>query len=321
MFECKICGKELTKFGLPCHINRTHKMNSKDYYDTYIEPNTEHLCLFCKKPSSFNSLTVGYNQYCCQNCARRAAIIKNREKYGVSNISQVPKINAKMRESIKQNWNNIPKEQRNYRIKTVENKIKIYCKDNDLTPLKDIVPIYGCGFIQNDLKLINVIKYKNRILIKNSDIPIIEQYFNMKVRSKHETYIYNIVKLYYPDALQNTRKIINNRELDIYIPSLKLAIEYNGIRFHNIEHSEKMKTLHLDKSIECRQQGIRLIHIYQFEDFQKQIQLLIDLLEGTDNYPNNDFNKNNLINDIPNAEIIYKTNKRTIYGAGKLVEC
>ena len=70
----------------------------------------------------------------------------------------------------------------------------------------------------------------------------------------------------------------------------------------------------------CRDKGVRLIHIYEFEDINKQKQLLKDLILGTDNYPKDDFNKNNLINDIPKPKIIYKDSKYTIYGAGKLVE-
>lgn len=248
----------------------------------------------------------------------------------------MPEINAKMKESIKQNWDNLSKEEYDNRCKLIsigtQNamttaidrwniEVSEYCNEHNMIKLIDVINLYGTGFFQTDIFNLNCIKYRHRSLISKNLLPEIEKYANMNVRSKHETYLYDIVKLYCPDALQNTRKIIKNRELDIYIPSLKLAIEYNGIRFHNIEHSEKMKTLHLDKSIECRKRGIRLIHIYQFEDFQKQVQLLINLLEGTDNYPNNDFNKNNLIDTIPQSEIIYKTKKYTIYGAGKLVEC
>lgn len=48
-------------------------------------------------------------------------------------------------------------------------------------------------------------------------------------------------------------------------------------------------------------------------------QLFKDLILGIDNYPKNDFNKNNLIDTIPNAEVIYKDNNYTIYGAGKII--
>ena len=80
----------------------------------------------------------------------------------------------------------------------------------------------------------------------------------------------------------------------------------------------KPKDRILRKSIACRNKGIRLIHIYEFEDFEKQKQLLKDLILGIDNYPKNDFNKNNFIN-IPKPEIVFKNAKYTIYGAGKLL--
>ena len=215
-YICQLCNKTIGTNGMSSHIIRTHKITTQEYYDTYIEPNTTHICV-CGNPTKYKNLSFGYFKYCCQDCSRRDTLIQTREKYGVKNISQVPEISAKMRESIKQGWNNIPKEQRNYRIKTVDDKIKLYCEENDLSPVNVIVQKYGTGFIQNDLNLIRFIKYKNRLLIKNSDIPIIEQYANLNVRSKHETYMYNLVKLYCSDAIQNTRKIIKNRELDIYI--------------------------------------------------------------------------------------------------------
>lgn len=76
---------------------------------------------------------------------------------------------------------------------------------------------------------------------------------------------------------------------------------------------------HLDKSLLCREKSICLIHIYEFEDFDTQCQLLKDLINGVDNYSKNDFNKNNLIDDIPEPEIIYSNEYSTIYGTGKLV--
>ena len=73
------------------------------------------------------------------------------------------------------------------------------------------------------------------------------------------------------------------------------------------------------KSLLCREKNIRLIHIYEFEDIEEQKQLLKNLILGIDNYPKNDFNKNNLIENIPEPEIIYK-DRYTIYGAGPLIK-
>ena len=61
--------------------------------------------------------------------------------------------------------------------------------------------------------------------------------------------------------VKNRRK---SKELDIYIPSLQLAIEYNGLYWHS-EIAGKSKTNHLDKTIACQKEGIQLIHIFENE--------------------------------------------------------
>jgi hypothetical protein len=67
---------------------------------------------------------------------------------------------------------------------------------------------------------------------------------------------------------ENTRKIIQPLELDIYIPSHNIAIEFDGLYWH----SEKFKinNYHLNKTIECEKQGIQLIHIFEDEWIHKQ---------------------------------------------------
>ena len=55
-----------------------------------------------------------------------------------------------------------------------------------------------------------------------------------------------------------------NREIDVYIPSLKLGIEYNGLHLHS-ERLGKDKNYHLDKLNKCNEQGIKLIQIFEDE--------------------------------------------------------
>lgn len=61
-----------------------------------------------------------------------------------------------------------------------------------------------------------------------------------------------------------------------------------------------------------------MIHIYEFEDLDEQIELLRSLILGKDMYSKEDFNKNNLIDNIPEPEIVYQDSRYTVYGAGKL---
>jgi len=66
--------------------------------------------------------------------------------------------------------------------------------------------------------------------------------------------------------LENTKSILsNNFELDIYIPSKKIAVECNGLFWHGEVGGNKGRKYHLNKTIECESKGIRLIHIFEDE--------------------------------------------------------
>lgn len=86
-------------------------------------------------------------------------------------------------------------------------------------------------------------------------------------RSKMEIWIEEeLVKRYKFDILFNERTVVgNNYELDIYIPSLKLAFELNGIFHHeSIFGEEKLKVIRskdLVKVNECDNKGVDLIVI------------------------------------------------------------
>jgi hypothetical protein len=79
------------------------------------------------------------------------------------------------------------------------------------------------------------------------------------------------IKKYYPSA-GSTRKIISPKEIDIYIPELKLGIEYCGLYWHS-ELNIKNKKYHQDKMIECNKKGIRLITIFEDEWVNRQNQV------------------------------------------------
>lgn len=59
-----------------------------------------------------------------------------------------------------------------------------------------------------------------------------------------------------------------NQELDFYIPEKKLAIEVDGTYWH----SQKLKDpkYHQNKSLECLNAGVRLIHIFEYEWIQDE---------------------------------------------------
>jgi hypothetical protein len=70
--------------------------------------------------------------------------------------------------------------------------------------------------------------------------------------------------------IRNSRSIISPKELDIFIPSLSLAVECNGVYYHSEMAGGKDSKYHLWKLQQCQKQDIRLIQIYDQEWANKQ---------------------------------------------------
>lgn len=97
-------------------------------------------------------------------------------------------------------------------------------------------------------------------------------------------------KFQYYEILYNKRfKFLDGKELDIYIPSFNLAFEYNGTVCHHSNFDiadyfarERAKpiTYHLDKFNDCLNNGIKLIHIFDFEEYD--LNSLIDQYLSSD---------------------------------------
>lgn len=69
-------------------------------------------------------------------------------------------------------------------------------------------------------------------------------------------------------AEQRNRTVLKPKELDIYLPEAKIAVEYCGEFWHShgdAEDERKNKLKHFQKYADCKAQGIRLITLYETE--------------------------------------------------------
>lgn len=92
--------------------------------------------------------------------------------------------------------------------------------------------------------------------------------FPLKSISHQEKEIVDFIKSLNMSIEENNRKIINPYELDIVIVDKNIAIEFDGIYWHNSENHSK--NYHLIKTELCEKQGIQLIHIFENEWNSKQ---------------------------------------------------
>ena len=153
--------------------------------------------------------------------------------------------------------------------KSKENLIK-YIQDNfkdkkpTLKELADLLNIAICTISQkiNEFELREYISYypsnKENILknyIKELNITFIQSYWDKDIQ----------------------------REIDIYIPNLKLGFEFNGNFWHsNHEKYGRKNNYHQEKSLLAQEKGINLIHIFEYEINEKEnlIKSLIKLKLG-----------------------------------------
>lgn len=314
-FTCKICGEQIYQKHLVQYHTKKHKISHKEYYDKYLKQLNEDICPVCGKHTKFLSIWSGYSKHCSVTCSSLDPNVQ--EKLHKTNLSLYGTINGF-------NTKNTGIHKQYTPSKSLHDsryeKYEQFEKKNDCTRREVIIDKYGWMWYWDHV--VDLIFYTNKTFVRNCDIPKIEAYNEETAknnRSHIEMKLLRYVQTIYSGIIKhNCKSIISPKEIDIYLPDLNLGIEFNGTRFHSIEMGTP-KDYHLDKSLKCRDLGIRLIHIYEFEDFEEQKQLLKDLILGIDNYPKNDFNKNNLIDDIPEPEIIYSKGY-TIYGAGKLYE-
>ena len=160
----------------------------------------------------------------------------------------------------------------------IKNKIKNtqlnklnYAKSQNLVTINDLVKMFNRDetTILNDIRLLNlkIIKFDNdfRFYIETSNLPILSDFFSKTDacgKSYCEKELVDFVKSIYSDEIvENTKRIIPPKELDIYIPKMKLAIEYNGLYWHDENHVDR--NYHLTKTNMCNKKGIDLIHVFE----------------------------------------------------------
>ena len=82
--------------------------------------------------------------------------------------------------------------------------------------------------------------------------------------SKPEIKLVSFIRSFYKgEIITNSKDIIPPMELDIFVPSLNLAIEFNGGYWHSEKFKDK--NYHLHKYNLCKEKEIRLISIWEWE--------------------------------------------------------
>lgn len=86
--------------------------------------------------------------------------------------------------------------------------------------------------------------------------------------SKVEKDLRNFIQdIFESSLIFNCRQIIKGKELDVYMPDLRIAIEFNGLYWHSEEH--KNSSYHYDKWLSCKENNILLLQVWEDDWYHK----------------------------------------------------
>jgi hypothetical protein len=154
-------------------------------------------------------------------------------------------------------------------------------KLNSGSRIKTKCPV--CGEFDEHL-LNNVFVLKSGAL-KHYRAPLCSRCVNKQITSSYEQEISDYISTFYSgECIKNDRSVINGKELDLYYPEKKIAIEFNGDYWHDENH--KPKDYHYNKFKTCRESNILLVSIFETEWKKRNEDIkeyILDLFRGKEN--------------------------------------
>ena len=219
---------------------------------------------FIKDNKEYNLKNFGVEHNWQRDDIKNKIKTTKKERYGSENYVNVKKCKeTKLLKYGDENFNN-------YKLTLKTRYEKCISKYDNLANNQDItinsIYRFGIKFTCNKCHMENDIYrqlFKQRCL-KNEPVCVYCNPVEYCGVSNEETELLTYIKsIYTGTVIENTRDILSGKELDMYLPDKKLAIEFDGLYWHN--ELNKDKDYHLEKTEACEKQGIQLIHIFEDE--------------------------------------------------------
>jgi hypothetical protein len=259
----------------------------------------------CNNLVKFKNSTLGYNKYCSNKCVSSDSKIKkikeqkSYDKYGTKAPSMNNEIKEKMIKTNQEKYgSNCPLQNMKIKQKSIKTLITNYGVDNP-NKSQELIDKRVITFSNNMRnKYIELLKphgikdidYKNKIAYfhcdncnKDFELPL-DLFHNRKQTkttlcthcnpidssiSGQELQLQNYIKnIYNGNIILNDRNLLTPYELDVYLPDLNIAFEFNGLYWHNELYKEN--NYHLKKTELAENKGIKLIQIYEDDWTYKQ---------------------------------------------------
>lgn len=297
---CQICQSSMTASGMPSHLYRKHdKMSSEEYVKQFGEFRQKHLKAESRKQES---------KIVCQICNHRV----------VSNKSLMQHIKS----AHNADW-------KEYIITYIFNGVHPTCacgcgqevellrhgKDDRRrsTYAREFLSGHNTKLHHTPGYRTNTPEQRERMRISaiNRKKAGIGTFFESGP-SKEELKLQEFIKTIEPDVKFNDKTLLSGLEVDILVPSKKIAIEYNGAYFHSDKFRHKL--YHLKKTKELSAKGYKLIHVWSFDWIHKTdiVKSMITSILGYT--PTKVYARDTTIREISNKEAVQFTSQNHLQG-------
>lgn len=256
---CPECGKE-QRIKSKTHttgkyLSRVKEVHGDlyDYGQTRYQGMAKNVTVICKKHGPFK-ITAANHLYRAQGCPVCGAE-KRGKRFSDVNVGQLAaatsiKKHASLFEKRARQVHGDTYDYSKVQYKGMRSRVEIVC------------PEHGSFFQRPD-----------KHLLRKQGCPMCGQ------KSKNEEAVANFLSVFTQVERRN-RSLIGPKELDIYLPEHKLAIEYCGMYWHShtsVEDEKQNKHKHYCKHVACAEQGVRLITVYESEWLEnaKQVKRLL----------------------------------------------
>lgn len=265
------------------HVKKIHKLSPQDYYIKYICNNLRPSCLICGGETRYVSLSEGFKKYCAAD-ASQAAVLSGRIGGKIKhqwNRGKTKHDDARLlQQSIKMSGEGNPFYGKRHNTETIR-------KNADAHRLKFVDVISRLSIdvpsvsILSDWKSYESQNSLLKILCKRCSLQDEVSFFNLMrcwrckscnpVGSRQQLEISAFVKSLGFEVEDSTRSVIPPLEIDVWVPSKKIAIEYHGLYWHSGgRESTFEKNRHRKKYEICASAGIKLIQIFSDEWIEKK---------------------------------------------------
>lgn len=270
--KCAECGEELKfkrslkeGYGKYCSLsctnkNKEHIQKSKETWMSKIDKTHEKI----KKTNT--------ERYGVENTYQNLDLVKNgfMKNHGVDHVSKVKGVKDKRKNTnIKKygylnNLNN-PK----VLNKTHETRRNLFLKKYSEHNFKNYTGnklTIECNDCHSNYEIDRTL-FRHRTIYNITPCTICNPIDSGESFAEKEILLF-IRTIYFGQIIENDRNLINPKELDIYLPELKLAIEFDGLYWHSSDYTDK--NYHLNKTKLCNYQGVELLHIFEDEWMNKK---------------------------------------------------